>query len=488
MAPLSDRAQTRAAEASPRGVAATGFGHARSRGRTSATFAVLALASSSCTQDAAPAPTPPPTWHVEGSALRDPEGRTVVMRGMNLSGAQKWKPYFGFQQPADYARLRDEWGMSSIRFIVTWAAIEPEEGAYDDAYLDEVDRRIGWAEDAGLLVVVDMHQDLYGEGFAGGDGAPIWTCDAASYAAFQPTTPWALGYFDPNVEHCVERLYTDAKLGDHFIGAWTRVAQRLVHHANVVGFDVLNEPGWNASSLTHFEANLLQPFYEKVVPAVRKVAPHWIAFLEPGGTRNAGIPTSLTKLPFADVVYAPHSYDVAAEGSGGFDPARRDLVISNLAALADESRMLGAGLWIGEYGGLASLPGISEYMIAQYDGAGAVGAGTEYWSYDESDGFGFLTPAGAEKPALADAIVRPYPERIAGSLTSYAYDASTKTLTFVMTADSKVTAPTIVSLPPRLYPSGAEVDCGGCAVADAPGSVSLTEVPPGARTITVRPR
>ena len=458
-------------------------------GRVSRVIAGVTVAGlSSCSTSEAIDPSPVHAWHVAEGALRDPEGRTAVMRGMNLSGDQKWKPYFGFQDAADYARLRNEWGMSSIRYVMTWAAIEPEEGVYDDAYLDEVDRRIGWAEDAGLLVVLDMHQDLYGEGFAGGDGAPAWTCDQASYDAFVPGDPWALGYFDPSLQHCVEHLYGDADLQSHFVGAWTRVAERLSHHANVVGFDVLNEPSWGASSLTHYEKEFLQPLYEKVVPAVRKVAPEWIAYLEPGGSRNAGIPTSLTRFPFDNVVYAPHNYDITAEGPNGFDPARRDLVIDDLAALAAEARALGAGLWIGEYGGVASLPGIRDYMHAEYDGAGAVAAGSEYWSYDESDNFGFLDLEGNEKEPLVEAVVRPYPERVAGKLASYAFDASTSTLTFVMTADPAVTAPTIVSLPPRVYPSGAEVDCGGCTVTDAPGSVALTHVSPSVTTISVRPR
>jgi len=77
--------------------------------------------------------------------------------------------------------------MNSIRFLMTWAAIEPQKGVYDDAYLDAVATRIEWAKAANLLVVLDMHDDVYGEGFVkgGGDGAPMWTCDASNYASFR---------------------------------------------------------------------------------------------------------------------------------------------------------------------------------------------------------------------------------------------------------------------------------------------------------------
>src|SRR4029077_4069865 len=93
-------------------------------------------------------------------------------------------------------------------------------------------------------------------------------------------------------------------------------------------------------------------------------------------------------------------------------------------------RTLNAALWIGEYGGDPSKPGITEYMNAQYDPAGAQAAHTMYWAYDKSDGHGLLAPDGSEKPALLDAIVRPYPERVAGDPISYAWDSAASTFTF----------------------------------------------------------
>ncbi|HSO36656.1 MAG TPA: cellulase family glycosylhydrolase, partial [Labilithrix sp.] len=140
-----------------------------------------------CSSDAvAPRPARPSTYYVEGGAIHDPGGRTVIMRGVNLAGAHKQKPYVSEFQRADYARLRTDWGMNAIRYLVTWAGLEPSRGVYDESYLAAIEERIGWARDAGLFVVVDMHQDLFGEGFLGGDGAPRWTCDASRYAAFKP--------------------------------------------------------------------------------------------------------------------------------------------------------------------------------------------------------------------------------------------------------------------------------------------------------------
>ena len=446
--------------------------------------ASLGIASCSTKADVAA----PHTWRVAANALRDPEGRAVVLRGMNLAGAHKGPPYFGFHQPADYARLRTDWGLDSVRFLVTWSAIEPTRGNYDDAYLNELDKRMAWAEDAGVLVVLDMHQDLYGLGFSGGDGAPRWTCDEHAYAAFKPTTPWFFGYLDPNLLACVDGLYRDQDLQSHFAEAWRRVAEKLVHHANVIGFDPLNEPHWGTYSAAGYEPDILAPLYEKLVRAVRSAAPHWVAFLEPGSSRNLGFPTKLLPFSFGDVVYSPHAYDADAEAGKGFDPAHRDRVLQVLVDYASEARSLNAALWIGEYGGVAASPGIREYMRAEFDAAGAVGAGSQYWAYDRGDGYAFLNADGSEKPDLAAQVVRPYPQRVAGELVSYTYNEPTKALSFVMSADPAVTAPTLVSLPPRLFPAGASVDCGGCEVTSTPGSIALGHIPPGRRTVVVTPR
>src|SRR6185436_15557855 len=95
-------------------------------------------------------------------------------------------------------------------------------------------------------------------------------------------------------------------------------------------------------SIVSFEADKLQPFYEDVIAAVRSARPGWIAFAEPGSSRNLGIPTSLKPFKAKDVVYSPHSYDRDAESGKGFDPTHRDAVLKNTAALAAEADALGA--------------------------------------------------------------------------------------------------------------------------------------------------
>ncbi len=440
------------------------------------TFA-LALACSSPGGSPSPAPV---TWHVTNDFLRDAVGRAMILRGANVSGKDKNQPWWDFQGPADFARMRSDWGMNAVRLVIEWAAVEPQKGQYDRAYLDAVAQRVAWAQAADLYVVVDMHQDVYGQGFAagGGDGAPVWTCDASNYAGFMPTNPWALENLEAGVVACYDGFWKSDELQSHYAEAWRQVAARLAAYDNVVGFDVMNEPSWGSHGIASFEQELLQPLYERVVPVVRSAAPNWVAFIEPSSIRNLGGATRLTTPSFSDFVYAPHSYDQNAESGGRFDPSHRPAILANVASLAKEARALGGALWIGEYGGAAAEPGIADYMTAQYDGISAAAAGSTYWDYTKG-GYGMLAADGSEAQPLVDTLVRPYPERVAGDPVSWTYDASSSTFTLTYHPSATVSAPTVISVPARRYPNGYSVDCGGCSSTRSAGSLAITKAPTG---------
>lgn len=451
--------------------------------------ALIAACLLSCGHTSSSPAGPTPPYRVANGQIVDASGRTLVLRGANVAGAQKLPPHIASFTKDDYARLRDVYGFDSMRFILTWSAVEPAKGAYDDHYLDQVAERVGWAKDLGLLVVLDMHQDLYGEGFAGGDGAPRWACDAARYAAFKPTDPWFFGYLDPNVEACVDALY-DGDTAGRFAAMWAHVAKRLAGLDAVLGFDPLNEPHWGSYSILAFEEERLAPFYEQVIRAVRAEAPSWLVFAEPSGSRNVGYPTHLPKLPFDGVVYAPHSYDNDAESGKPFDASRRQAVLDDVATLRGEADAMGAALWIGEYGGRSENPGIVPYMDAEYDAMAAVGTGGQYWAFDEdTHGYALLDDDGTAKDVLAGVIARPYPSRVAGALTSYEYDDASGVFAVHYRPDRAVTTPTEIVVPARAYPNGVAVDCAGCAVETAPGLVRVKTPPPGdAVTVTVAPQ
>lgn len=420
---------------------------------------------------------PPSTWRVHDGAIVDPDGDTIVLRGLNVSSRHKSPPYFDYQQPADWALARS-WGFNAVRFLVEWTAIEPSPGVYDEAYLDAVAQRIGELRTAGLWVVLDMHQDVYGSGFPIGNGAPPWTCDAANYAGFTQVTPWFANYLASGVEACFDHLWTDAPTQDRFAAMWRHVAEKLAAYDNVIGFDILNEPHWGSYSPIDFEADRLGPFYRQTIARVRQVAPHWLAFAEPSSGRNVGIASSLDLRGVDGVVYAAHSYDTEAEGGNGFSAERRAAVIGNVMALRNEATAMNAALWIGEYGGVAAQPGIYDYMDAQYAAIGAVAGGSAYWHFSKDNGYGILDADGNEKPELMRALVRPYPERTHGALLSYAWDDSSRTLTIATAHASRLT----VRWPARLGTPAAA--CGGCRVESGDGTMTLSGALPSTVTIS----
>ncbi|HEY4219771.1 MAG TPA: cellulase family glycosylhydrolase, partial [Myxococcota bacterium] len=247
-------------------------------------LALAALALPSCAPNEAAAQRP---YTVQGGFIRDVDGRAVIMRGVNISGAHKLPPFFDFHQAADYAQVRDDWGLNAVRFLVSWAALEPEPGNYDEQYIGQIKERMQWAKDAGLLVVIDMHQDLYGLGFTVngytiGNGAPAWTCDASHYAAFadayDPSTDWFLDYLNPDMAACYDQFWQSDDLWSHYANAVAHLGKALADNDNVIGVDLMNEPNWGTAEMAKFESQDLQYFYERIIPTIREASPRWLMF------------------------------------------------------------------------------------------------------------------------------------------------------------------------------------------------------------------
>src|SRR5262245_21326667 len=119
-----------------------------------------------------PAGSPLERASVVGGVLRDRLGRQLLLRGGNLSQRAKHPPFTGWARERHLDDLV-RWGFDHVRLLVTWEAIEPRDGVFDDTYLDEVRRILDWCEARGLYAVLDMHQDMFARRFAG-CGAPAW--------------------------------------------------------------------------------------------------------------------------------------------------------------------------------------------------------------------------------------------------------------------------------------------------------------------------
>ncbi len=418
--------------------------------------------------------------------LYDREGRALLLRGVNVSNGQKRPPHLDFHGAEDFRRIHDEWGMNAVRFVLQWSAIEPEPGRYDEAYLSGVNERLLQLRDAGLYVVLDMHQDLYGAGFSGGNGAPVWTCTDDRYAAFVSRTPWLLGYTDPNVIACFDEFWRSSELQRAYREALRRLISAVGDNRAIVGVDPMNEPHWGSFGIAEFEADTLTSFYDDALEVVHELRPGWIAFIEPSSARNLGVATALRKTRHDHVVYAPHLYDPAAETGEGFDEARRSALVAHARALAEDARVLGTPLWVGEYGARGDSAGLAPYMDAAYDALAEALAGGMFWHFGRDGAYGIQDANGQDKEAVLDAIVRPFPQAVAGVPLAFSFDDATREVSFSWTPEARVSAPTLLALPVRTYPDGYEVSCDGC-VHHSEGAILIITAPGDGR-VSVRPR
>lgn len=240
----------------------------------------------------------------DGPRFKDVHGRTVLLRGANLGGSSKvpyrpdgaadhsedffdhrrvsfvGRPFPLEQADEHFSRLR-EWGLTFLRFLVTWEAVEHAgPGIYDQGYLDYLYQIIEKAGQHGLTLVIDPHQDVWSR-FSGGDGAPGWTFEAVGFDVRQfsqtgaaivhqvhgdplPRMIWPTNgaklaaatmftlFFGGNdfaPATLIEGEPAQEYLQRHYIAAMQQVASHLRGMPHVTGYDTLNEPfsgyiGW----------------------------------------------------------------------------------------------------------------------------------------------------------------------------------------------------------------------------------------------------
>ncbi|MCA9892301.1 MAG: cellulase family glycosylhydrolase [Anaerolineae bacterium] len=240
-------------------------------------------------------PTPMNRIQIDGPWFKDEHGRTLFLRGVNLSGSSKL-PYgrashmakgffdhknvsfvgrpFPLEEADCHFRRLKHWGLDFVRLVVTWEAIEHSgPGEYDIVYLDYLQAIVEKAREYDINLYIDPHQDVWSR-FSGGDGAPGWTFDLIgmditrfantgaaivheTYGDPLPRMIWPSNYnklasatmfslffggnhFAPETK--VDGVPIQDFLQDHYINAYKQVMMRLADHDNVIGIGSMNEP------------------------------------------------------------------------------------------------------------------------------------------------------------------------------------------------------------------------------------------------------
>ncbi len=109
--------------------------------------------------------------HTDGTAFKDDQGRTLILRGVNLGGTSKipaktssdpravsfvGRP-FPLAQADEHFRRLQGWGFTFERLVVPWEAIEhAAPGVYDKAYLDYLHELVKRANTYGIRVLIDL--------------------------------------------------------------------------------------------------------------------------------------------------------------------------------------------------------------------------------------------------------------------------------------------------------------------------------------------
>ncbi len=237
----------------------------------------------------------------------DPAGRVVLLHGVNVVDKRPpYLPSFDELNEADADAMRDL-GFNVVRLGFIWKGLEPEPGIVDRAYLARFVALVRLLTSRGLYVLVDAHQDLWNERF-GGEGAPDW-------AVFQPAKDpvafnWGLSYFlNAPIGHAFEDFWKDRDgTQTRFIETWKEVARAFANDDGVLGYDVLNEPWTTALWFVPQESSTTEPFYRRIIPALREADPDRTVFWALALPGVVGISSDLGVLGEENLALSFHVY------------------------------------------------------------------------------------------------------------------------------------------------------------------------------------
>jgi endoglycosylceramidase len=394
--------------------------------------------------------------------IADAQGRALQFHGFNRKT----------QNPTDDMTdaLLDqaaERGLDHLRLTVYWQDIEPTEGNYDQAYLDKVVATIERCASHGIRVILDMHQDVYGQAF-NSVGAPDWATrtDGLSYT---PQASWLLDYLQPAVQAAFNHLYDDADLRQAQIDAWMAVVDRVKDLPGLFGYDLMNEPfGQIRPGETLFtaaervESQQLTPMYQRITDAISAVdADHWV-FIEPPNLASLGVSTSLGKVTGPKVALYPHMYDSALEQSTydpnstsyTYDPKFFSDWANAITVYTDKYPM---PMLVGEWGvAKPEANSMDQFVRDSLATLDKVSSGWSMFTFCNGDGYCPIDAQGNDRPNISQ-IFEPYARAIAGAPTASTYDFTTRRLK-VTYRDDAASGTTDIFIPEsRSYPQGWKV-------------------------------
>ena len=409
---------------------------------------------------------------VDWRFVTDEDGRALILHGLNIDGAAKHNAGLPTITDEEILQVAHEWGFNVARYLIFWSMTEPEQGVYDEAYLDAVEAYLDRLHEAGMWVVLDMHQDCWGdtiyelasgEETGGNNGAPMWATLTDGEPHNQPAGFWSLCYVSSDVIRAFDNFWDyegHPELQDAYGAMWAHVAERFGEHPAVLGYDLMNEP-WEGSNVGRqrvFDETLYHAFNERMLGAIRAVDNERWIFYEPRAFGpNQASPSYMPALTdprggAQKLAYFPHFYPVEYES--GYNPANDSYIDRWESHRVNEMELQQAPLLSGEWSMLpfsseADMVTYFERMHTMFD------TSTSGWAFwDRGVTAAYFQGGVTEGLQVIDLLVRPYPRAVAGQPITYGFDESTRVFTLDFETRAKVLGTTDIFVPGQIYAEG----------------------------------
>jgi hypothetical protein len=303
--------------------------------------------------------------HTSGTKIVNATGTVVQLTGFNVEGMEStnvdgsdvpgqcndaWRPL-----TADEIEQIASYGYKTVRLPIAWGNIEPTAPTitsggtlvhhWNTPYLTALESEVRSLGNAGLRVVLDMHQATWGPAFltpstakkpsCPGEGMPTWLNPNAGSETSQKAS---CEFYEGKTEAGVP----GSAWGD-FSAAEAYVDGLFAHDDAMVGQDVVNEP-----SCGNGAANL-DGFYAEVAPAIRQANPHILIILEDKENPGTYLLSKLPSVPNLVLSIHLHEDYWSAPSSGQSSEAYSGQAV--LAANLARAEQWNVPLYVGEFYG-----------------------------------------------------------------------------------------------------------------------------------------
>jgi endoglycosylceramidase len=303
---------------------------------------------------------------------------------------------------------------------------------------------------AGIVSLLDFHQDQYNQRFQG-EGFPDWSVQDDGLPA-QPKLGFGADYPGmPALNRAFDHFWANSPgpggtgLQDRYAAAWRHVVGRFAGNPDVLGYEIMNEPWpgsvWPSCAQTQgcpaFDTGPFAAFYHGVIAQIRAIDRRTLVWYEPQVIFNYSSNTNLPPLGDPRLGFAFHDYCLQFDFSGANTSCQTfdDMVVHNAVAHA---ATVHDALAMTEFGATMN-PQILVPAVRRADQAMVPWLEWAYCGCSDPTTSG----PGAQQAIVLDPskppsgsnlnlptlriLAEPYPQVIAGTPQAWGFDPATKT-------------------------------------------------------------